>query len=117
MSERRMTCIECPRGCQLAIDEQTLTVKGNMCPKGEAFAKAELVNPLRILTTTVRITAEDEVMLPVRTLDGIPKGKMFEAMEQIKHIRAAAPVEVGDIVCENLAGTGVPLIATKKVSK
>ena len=115
MAERMMTCIECPRGCQLRIDEQTLAVTGNMCPKGVAFAKAEVVNPLRGLTTSVRISALDEVMLPVRTLDGIPKRKMFEAMEQIKSIRAAAPVEVGDIICEDLAGTGVPLIATKKV--
>ncbi len=115
MATRSMTCLECPRGCQLEINVDTLEVTGNTCPRGEAFAKAEITNPLRVLTTTVRIDSLSEVMLPVRTQTGIPKAKMFEAMDVIRDIRAKAPVSVGDVIVSDLCGTGIDLIATKNV--
>ena len=114
---REMTCLECPRGCQLSIDEQTLEVTGNSCPKGETFARAEITNPVRVLTTTAVIESETESMLPVRTRDPIPKSSMFAAMRTIRNIRVKAPVEVGDIIMEDIAETGVPLISTKRVTK
>ena len=114
---REMTCLECPRGCQLTINEETLEVTGNNCPKGEDFARAEITNPVRVLTTTAVIESETESMLPVRTKDPIPKKSMSAAMKAIKNIRVKAPVEVGDIIVEDLVGTGVPLIATKRVRK
>ena len=117
MEIKKMTCLECPRGCQLEINVDTLDVTGNTCPRGEAFAKAEITNPLRVLTTTVRIDSKVETMLPVRTFTGIPKAKMFEAMEVIRGIRAKAPMAVGDVVLANICDTGVDLIATKNVTE
>lgn len=114
---REMTCLECPRGCQLMIDEGTLEVTGNSCPKGEVFARSEITNPMRVLTTTVVIKARDEKMLPVRTQSPIPKSSMAAAMSYIKNIRVQAPVDVGDIIVTDLVDTGVPLIATKRVAE
>ncbi|MBP0969785.1 MAG: DUF1667 domain-containing protein [Oscillospiraceae bacterium] len=114
---REMTCLECPRGCQLSIDEQSLEVTGNNCPKGEAFARAELTNPMRVLTTTAVIESDTDDMIPVRTKDPIPKNSMFTAMRFIKTLRAKAPINTGDIIIEDLVGTGVPLIATKSIKK
>ena len=116
MAEITMTCLECPRGCRLSIDVDTLHVTGNVCQRGENFARAELTNPLRVLTTTVRIDALSEKMLPVRTQDGIPKAKLFDAMKAIQTITVKAPVRVGDVIVPDLCGTGVALIATKNVS-
>lgn len=99
------------------IDEGTLEVTGNSCPKGEAFARSEITNPMRVLTTTVVIRSRNEKMLPVRTQDPIPKSSMAAAMNYIKNVRVKAPVEVGDIIVSDLADTGVPLIATKRVSE
>ena len=117
--KRMITCIVCPMGCTMAVEMngEEITVVGNACPRGEKHAIGEVKNPVRSLTSIVRVTNREDTMVSVKSAAPVPKGKMFEAMEEIKHIRAAAPVEVGDIVCENLAGTGVPLIATKKVSK
>ena len=114
---RVMTCLECPRGCQLSINEGTLEVTGNTCPKGEAFARAEITNPVRVLTTTAVIESKTEKMLPVRTADPIPKSRMIEAMRFIKNLRIKAPVKVGDVLVKDLVGTGVNLIATKCVSE
>ena len=116
MADKTMTCLECPRGCRLSIDADTLHVTGNVCRRGENFARAELTNPMRVLTTTVRIDAQAEKMLPVRTEDGIPKAKLFDAMKSIQKITVKAPVRVGDVIVPDLCGTGVALIATKNVS-
>ena len=115
MAVKAMTCLECPRGCQLEIDLDTLEVAGNFCRRGDAFAKAEVTNPLRVLTSTVRITSQTETMLPVRTETGIPKAKLFEGMEVLKGIRVKAPISVGDTVVDDFCGTGVRLISTKNV--
>ncbi|MBR3001751.1 MAG: DUF1667 domain-containing protein [Oscillospiraceae bacterium] len=115
MAVKSMTCLECPRGCQLEIDLETLNVTGNFCQRGDAFAKAEVTNPLRVLTSTVRIDSQTETMLPVRTEVGIPKAKLFDAMEHLKSVRVKAPVLVGDTIEEDFCGTGVRLIATKNV--
>ena len=112
-----MTCLECPRGCRLSIDVDTHEVTGNVCPRGDAFAKAELTNPLRVLTTTVRIDSDTETMLPVRSKDDIPKAKLFDAMKVIQSVRAKSPVRVGDVILPDLCGTGIPLIATKDIRK
>ena len=116
MAVKTMTCLECPRGCRLSIDVDTLEVTGNVCQRGENFARAELTHPLRVLTTTVRIEAQTEKMLPVRTADGIPKAKLFDAMKAIQKIMVKAPVHVGDVIVPDLCGTGIALIATKNVN-
>jgi CxxC motif-containing protein len=33
----------------------------------------------------------------------------------LKDVTAAAPVRIGDVILENAAGTGVPVIATRNV--
>ena len=51
-----LTCIVCPRGCTLRIEERDgrFTVTGNACKRGEQFATAEMTCPTRTLCTTVR---------------------------------------------------------------
>lgn len=49
-----LTCIVCPRGCTLRIEERDgrFTVTGNACKRGEQFAMAEMTCPTRTLCTT-----------------------------------------------------------------
>ena len=54
-------------------------------------------------------------MLPVKTKEDIPKDKIFEIMEALKSVRVKAPVKIGQVILENAAGTGVPVVATKDV--
>ena len=51
-----LICIVCPQGCHLKVDEENgYEVKGNSCPRGAEYGKKELVNPTRVITTTVAI--------------------------------------------------------------
>jgi len=96
-----LICITCPLGCRLQAElvGGALTVTGNACPKGEAFALAELTNPMRTLCSTVRARGG---MLPVRTDREIPKGAIPAVMALLRGVAAEGPVACGAVVA-NLA--------------
>ena len=72
---------------------------------------------MRILTTTVRITGAIHRVLPVITADAIPLDLMKQAMDEVRTIRVEAPVKEGQVIRENLAGTGVALIASRSLAR
>ena len=110
---KNITCTRCPMGCTLTVTETagTLTVTGQGCPRGEEYGRSEYTCPVRTLTTTVLVTGSTEPLLPVRTDRPIPKEKLFDCMEIVRSLRVAAPVSAGQILLENIAGTGADLVA------
>ena len=51
-----LICITCPKGCHLSVDEKNdYAVTGNSCPRGVEYGKSELLHPVRVVTSTVRI--------------------------------------------------------------
>ncbi len=103
---RELTCIICPRGCQLTAQiGEEITVSGNLCPRGKVYAIAECTNPQRTVTSTVR-TADGGVV-SVKTDRTIPKEKMMECMAIINEATATLPVKVGDVIIENVFGANV----------
>ena len=119
MEKRELICIGCPLGCPLTVTMEgtEITVTGNTCKRGEIYAKKEVTNPTRVVTSSVHVEGGVIAMVSVKTKDDIPKDKIFACMEEIRKVAVAAPVHIGDIVIENCAGTGVPVIATKNVEK
>lgn len=116
---REFVCIVCPNGCRLRAERGengAITVSGNTCLRGEKFAIGELTHPMRSLTTTVRTAFPSFPVLPVRTAGEIPKESVREAMRVIASLEVTEPLACGDVVCENLAGTGVSLVATATVA-
>ncbi|MBE6127012.1 MAG: DUF1667 domain-containing protein [Erysipelotrichaceae bacterium] len=111
-----MTCIICPRGCHLHIDDD-LNVTGNSCPRGAAYARQEVTDPRRTLTTTVRCHSELLEVCPVKTIAPIPKGKVFDAMKEVNEVVLVPPVHIGDVVKANIAGAGIDLVATRDIEK
>ena len=113
---KELICIICPRGCHLKVDENNV-VTGNSCPRGAKYAIDELTHPVRMLTSTVKIISIVEERLPVKTRTSIDKNLIFKAMEEINKVEVKAPIHIGDIILDNIAGTGVDLIATKEILK
>jgi len=108
-----LICIVCPKGCHLSVDEENgFAVTGSSCEKGEAYGKAELMHPTRTLTTTVKVRGGALRRCPVRTAAPIPRDKLFEAMAVVDRLAVAAPVVRGQVLIENLLGTGADVIAT-----
>ena len=114
---KEFICIECPKGCHLSVvinDGVISEISGNSCEKGEAYARAEIENPMRILTTSVLALGLTLKMIPVRTDKPIPKARLFDAMKKVKEMRVDKPVCCGDIIEENFLELGVNLIATRE---
>ena len=88
---------------------------GNSCPRGKEYAINEVTNPTRTITSTVAISGGELHRLPVMTSSPIPKGKIFEVMQEIDKVRACAPVRIGDVIIRNVLGTGSDIIATRNI--
>lgn len=118
--KKQLICIGCPMGCPLTVTMdggKAVQVSGNTCPKGEAYAQKEVTNPTRIVTSTVRVEGGDRDFISVKTKTDIPKEKIFTCMKEINSILAQAPIAAGDVLLENVAGTGVPVVATKAAGR
>jgi len=113
---KELICIVCPRGCRLAVDENNdYAVTGHGCNRGEEYGKAELKNPVRTLTSTVRITGAELQRCPVKTKGVIPKRMLLEAVRLLDKIELTAPVYEGQIIISDICGTGIPFVATRDI--
>lgn len=118
MNERELICIGCPMGCPIVVkmeDGKVVSVTGNTCPRGDAYARKEVTDPTRIVTTTVRVADGKVPMINVKTEYDIPKDKIFDCIVALRGVTIKAPVQIGDIVLENVAGTGVNIVAAVNV--
>ena len=113
--EKKMICIICPRGCELtaSIEGENVTVTGNACKRGTEYAKAECINPLRTITSVVRVANRNDTMVSVKTTCGVPKVKISEIMSVIREKTVDAPVTQGQVIIKDLFGAD--LIATKTI--
>ena len=106
MEKRNLTCIGCPMGCALLVEmdgKEIISVTGNTCKKGAEYA--------------VRVKNGSMPVVSVKTAQDIPKGKIFDCVEALRDVCVEAPVQIGDVILENVAGTGVDIVATGNVKQ
>ena len=120
MEIRNLTCISCPMGCAITVEmdgDEVVSVTGNTCKRGDVYARKEVTNPTRIVTSTVRVIGGKADMVSVKTKEDIPKGKIFDCVKALKGVEVEAPVRIGDVIVPDVAGTGVDIVATKNVAR
>lgn len=118
MEIRNLTCIGCPLGCSVSVkmeQGEIVEVIGNTCKRGEIYARKEVTNPTRIVTSSVRVNGGTMAMVSCKTKEDIPKGKIFDCMKELTDVSVAAPVYIGDVILADVCGTGVDVIATRDV--
>ncbi|MCQ2752871.1 MAG: DUF1667 domain-containing protein [Bacilli bacterium] len=113
---RELICITCPRGCHLVVDDNK-NVTGNFCPRGVTYAISEVTHPVRVVTSTVKLTNSVYPRVSVKTKDPIPKSKIGAVMEEINRVSLKAPVKIGDIAIQNVLNLGVDVVVTKNIDK
>ena len=139
--EKDLICIVCPVGCRLKITKDEgatyeainvenassafreslaltideLKVSGEQCKRGIAYAYEEITNPTRMVCTTVKIQGGIHPVIPVRTDKPIPEKYKFEVVKAVKDITLTSPIEMGEVIVEDLFGTGVNLIAERNM--
>jgi CxxC motif-containing protein len=118
VEKRELICIGCPMGCPLTVSMENKTilqVEGNTCKKGDSYARKEVANPTRIVTSTVRVKGGIDVMAAVKTRSDVPKTAIFACIQALKGITVQAPVRIGDVIVADVAGTGVDMVAAGNV--
>lgn len=120
MEKRTLTCINCPLGCQIEVTLEggaVRSVTGNTCKRGAEYAAKEVTHPTRIVTTSVPVSGSRSGAHTVscKTASDIPKEKIFAVIDALRGLTAAAPIRIGDVLLQDAAGTGVPVIATKNI--
>lgn len=112
----KLTCIICPLGCSLDMKvegDEIIEISGYACKRGMKFAETEFYNPQRMLTTIVSLNGGKYPFLPVISESEIPKKDFRDCIELLKSIKVKAPIKMGDIVTEDILGTGINIIAAK----
>ena len=116
---KEMICVSCPLGCMLSVElndkNEVISVSGNTCKRGEQYAVDECTNPVRMLTSTMKVEGGKLPVIPVKTSKPVPKGKMFECMEIINSVSVDAPVKMGEVLISNICDTGVDIVATNEM--
>ena len=110
--KKTLTCIECPLGCEIEVvleNGKVLSIAGNGCFRGKAYAEAEVTCPKRVVTSTVR--AENGEMIPVKTDRPVRKDAIFEVMEKINQTTCKFPVSLGDVLVENICDDANLIVA------
>ena len=109
------TCIVCPVSCHITVEEKDgeLIITGNQCKRGERHARNEHLSPKRMLTTTVAIEGGVLRRLPVISSEEIPKEKLGDCLKELYKIKLKAPVTCGEIIVENILGTGIHILASR----
>ena len=106
------TCIMCPMGCPLTIEEVggAITVSGNSCPRGEKYGRAEYSHPERVVTTLLK--GKYGGVVSVKTDRPIPKDKIVDILSWAAEYRLDHSVLTGDVIAENPADCGAAVVAT-----
>ena len=112
---KKIICIGCPKGCHIQIDETTFECTGNACPRGAEYAKNELTDPRRTLTSTVVIEGAAIRRCPVKSDSPLPKDMVQAAAKELDKVRITSPVRVGDVIVENILGTGCNIICARNL--
>ena len=113
----KLVCINCPRGCELEaeVSQGEVKVSGQACPRGEAYARDELTNPTRMVTGLVKV-AGTRRPLPVKTRTAVPKGRISDVTNLLANTTVLPPKRIGDVIVEDVCGTGVDIVATANYS-
>ncbi len=113
-------CIGCPLGCRLEVDESAegdiVEVRGFSCRLGREHAVQEHTDPRRLVTTTVAIDGARWPRLPVKTTCQVPRALVPDVCEALTGIVVSAPVEIGEVIVSDVAGTGADVVATRRLS-
>lgn len=111
----KIICITCPKGCTLEVThegETVLRVKPG-CKRGHDYVKRELVDPRRMVATTVRVKGGIHPLLPVATAAPFPKPRILELMKALRQVELQAPITVGCPVLRDALGTGIDILASR----
>jgi CxxC motif-containing protein len=115
--KKEIVCFICPNSCVMTItgDGTNLHIKNNRCPRGIEFARTELSDPERTLTSTVRVVNGVLPLVSVRSDRAVKKTELKELIRRLDAVTVNAPVQSGQVIAREIGGNKVNIIATRGV--
>ena len=118
---RQFTCIMCLWAVlwrqRFSLRDRWKKLPGNNCKRGKEYAVREVTNPVRNIASSVLVEDGELPLASVRLNAPIPKKDIFSVMAEIRKIKVTAPVSIGQIVLQDVLGTGSDVIITKNVKR
>jgi len=112
----RIVCKSCTAKCRMVYEPESDKLKGNKCPRGESFAKAYHPDAVKVRTYLVPVENGHMKRMALRTEAPIGESLSEVIEAALKSEVVKAPVEAGATVFRNVGGSGVDLIATRKMT-
>jgi len=106
-------------GCRLNArleNGKVVAVEGAGCGRGAVYARQECVCPTRMVTSLVRVQGR-RAPLSVKTAQPVPKEKIFACLDAIHRACVTPPVRIGDVIVQDVGGTGADVVATENVER
>ena len=118
MTSKDVTCVGCPKGClvRVELDEAgaVVAVSGNRCPRGDAYARKEVLHPERVVTGLVRV-AGVQTPLSLKTTGPVPRERMADVIDAMRAACVRRPVAMGQVIIADVLGLGVDVVATREL--
>jgi CxxC motif-containing protein len=104
-----LICIACPIACRLTVtqDGAEVTVAGNLCLRGDAYGREELLAPKRIVTAVIPTDSDQFPCAPVRTDKPVRRGQVRRLLRTLYATRVSLPVQLGDVLIPDFDGARV----------
>lgn len=121
IKKKLVTCIQCPFACSIEaeLDENgdIISLQNAKCKRGEKYARSELIDPKRVLTTTVKIVNSntENCLMPVQTNRPISKALLKEVMNILANVEVKIPIKYDQVIMKNIVNTDVNVVATSEV--
>ncbi len=111
----KILCITCPKGCTLEVSQEGETVIEIKpgCKRGHEYARREMVDPRRMVASTVRVRGGLHPLLPVYTAQPFHKGRIRDLMAALRALEISAPVRMDDVILADALGSGIDVLASR----
>jgi CxxC motif-containing protein len=124
---RNLTCIVCPIGCSLSVEEKAngeMIVSGNKCSRGSVYAQEEIKAPKRIVTASCKVVQSTESLqtslnehrrISVKTNSPCPKNMIDDLLKDIYNTGVKVPIKSGDVIISNWKESGIDVSVTRSM--
>jgi CxxC motif-containing protein len=123
VTTKEFTCIVCPNGCSIVADVEgegapvVARVRGNACKRGTEWARQEIEDPRRTISSSIVVSGGDFPLASVRTNRPVPLARIGDIMREIRRAALVAPVAIGDVAIRSPAGCDTDIIVTRAVRR
>ena len=100
----------------LSDSGEFLSVSGNTCPRGAAYAKQECTLPERMITAVIPVDGSS-TPLSVKTSRPVPKAMIQDIMHELSRLQISVPVVIGQVILHDVLHSDADIVSTRNLKQ